>query len=676
MNFDNIPQTLKQLNQWVGWKRETVNGREAKGPYCVTGRRASVTDPQTWSTFPTVTRVFKEGKFTGIGFVLTREDDLIGFDFDHCVHDEEIDSKILEIVRRLNSYTEYSPSGNGVRVFVKGKAPFEGTGRRKGNIEVYQHGRYLTVTGDTLNSGTPMTIEPRQTVIETLCRELFPPDEQSHASALPDVLKAILDKAFLSKNGQRLRYLFDGDIAGFPSASEADQSLCNQLAFWFSKDSQRIDTVFRASKLFRDKWDQRHFSDGTTYGQATIRQAISSCRDAYMPKPEPKKMAFMPLGELFEKVEESIDWLLDEILLAGGFSILCARPKVGKTTLARFIALCVARGVMCLNRITKAGPVLYLALEEKESEVRRHFVDMGADGTEQIYIYCTTAPENAIEQIRQAITQIKPVLLIIDPLYRLIRVKDANDYAGNSAALEPLLEIARATNTHVLCVHHNRKGDSQDIGERILGSTAIHAAFDTIINLSRNFQDNSRTIQIQQRYGEDLEECSLLFDRDTRTLSLGGSVEETRHEELKKRLIAYLNEQTEGVTEALIMEEVEGRRVQKIRIIRELLKNNTIYRTGRGGRREPFKYAINRQTNQNDTDNKKVHVPAVPACSFNREQEQIIPQSSCSHVPHVPKSIGNMYKNFLTTDGGVNKSSCSRVPTPPLKTVDLEEDLL
>jgi len=94
-----------------------------------------------------VRKQYARGAFDGIGFVLSKKDPFVGWDFDHCRNPdtEEIDLKVREYIELLNSYTEISPSGTGIRIFVKADLP--GTRRKKGNIEVYNLGRYLTLTG-------------------------------------------------------------------------------------------------------------------------------------------------------------------------------------------------------------------------------------------------------------------------------------------------------------------------------------------------------------------------------------------------------------------------------------------------------------------------------------------------------------------------------------------------
>jgi primase-polymerase (primpol)-like protein len=151
---ESIPDQLKQHDQWVLWKAEFIGDKWTKVPYnAKTGRKAKSNNPQTWGNFHTVylRQKHDNGKFDGIGFVPSENDPFTGVDLDHCRNPQtgEIDSWAMKIINQLNSYTEISPSGTGIRIFIKAKLP---PGRRKGRrIEVYDTKHYLTMTGHRLN---------------------------------------------------------------------------------------------------------------------------------------------------------------------------------------------------------------------------------------------------------------------------------------------------------------------------------------------------------------------------------------------------------------------------------------------------------------------------------------------------------------------------------------------
>lgn len=173
-----IPSELTRLRRWVVWRRELHNGRQAKIPYSPkSGWRASVTDPQTWATFQEARAA--AALYDGLGFVLVRGDGFVGFDLDKCRDPETgtITPEAQEIVEKVPTYWETSPSSTGLHGIAKGNLP---PGRcKRGDLEVYDHARYLTITGRHL-PGTPTTIEERSEAITALHRRLFG-DEQAAA---------------------------------------------------------------------------------------------------------------------------------------------------------------------------------------------------------------------------------------------------------------------------------------------------------------------------------------------------------------------------------------------------------------------------------------------------------------------------------------------------------------
>ena len=93
--------------------------------------------------------------------------------------------------------------------------------------------------------------------------------------------RELIEKAARAVNGGRFRNLWCGNIAGYPSHSEADQALCNILAFWTGNDPGRMDRLFRQSGLMRVKWDRKQ--SGTTYGAITIAKAVKGNKAVYDP---------------------------------------------------------------------------------------------------------------------------------------------------------------------------------------------------------------------------------------------------------------------------------------------------------------------------------------------------------------------------------------------------------
>src|SRR5215470_13981448 len=148
----NIPVTLRDHRQWVTYRKEMRPGRTkpAKIPYNArTGRFASSTDPRSWSSFDQALAVVTQ--YDGIGYVFVPENEIVGIDLDGCrdPNTGALTPWAIDMIGATRSYTEISPSGCGLHIFVRGRLP---AGRRKrGRIEMYDAGRYFTVTGHRLD---------------------------------------------------------------------------------------------------------------------------------------------------------------------------------------------------------------------------------------------------------------------------------------------------------------------------------------------------------------------------------------------------------------------------------------------------------------------------------------------------------------------------------------------
>ena len=280
---------------------------------------------------------------------------------------------------------------------------------------------------------------------------------------------------------------------------------------------------------------------------------------------------------------------MDQRLPAGGLSLLAGKPKAGKSTLTRCLAFAVGGGEAWLGFKTNRGLVFYLALEEKRSEVRAHFRAMGATPEDSIKVFIAPSPQNGLAQLREATERERPALVIVDPLIKLVRVRDANDYAVVSQALEPLLTLARETGAHVLAVHHLGKGERSG-GDAILGSTAIFAAVDTALILKRS--EKYRTLSSIQRYGDDLEEITLTLDPETRLVSAGPARKDADEGETARAILDYLGAQSDPVAEQAIHDAVEAKRAVKLRALRRLVAAGQVTRTGTGKRGDSYRYSV------------------------------------------------------------------------------------
>lgn len=287
----NIPSAMRSERRWIVWRYEVVKGKKTKVPYQPGGAKASSTRAAEWTDFDSVSA--GNGHFDGIGFVLG--DGWMGVDLDECIVDGVPCEEAAGIISELNSYTEISPSGLGVKIFMRGSKP-KGWCKVKPKtfkaIEAYDSGRYFTVTGRMLD-GSTVDVADRTDAMREL-HERF----SSKEDAAPDYVTTgkvgvvsqstikigfggddtdLLKAAMSAANGEKFRGLWGGDAG--EDHSFADNSLCCHLAFWAGPNPQRIDRLFRQSGLMRAKWDERRGT--TTYGQRTISEVLKKCKEFY-----------------------------------------------------------------------------------------------------------------------------------------------------------------------------------------------------------------------------------------------------------------------------------------------------------------------------------------------------------------------------------------------------------
>lgn len=296
----SIPFEIVGFDRWVGWRWESRGGKWTKVPVnAASGARASSDDPSTWSPFEEAVGYAQRKLLPGVGFVFTGSP-FAGVDLDDCRDSEtgHVEPWAREIVAALDSYAEVSPSGTGVKAFMRGTLP---PGRRhKGRVEMYDSGRFFTVTGHRL-PGAPAGLLERMEQLAALHRRVFgdawvsPEPGPAHArptyapaagTALEDA--ELVRRASSASNGEKFARLWAGDASGYAAGdndghSEADLALCSLLAFWCGPDEARIDALFRQSALCREKWTSR-----ADYRRRTIAAALDG-RDEFWSKPERRK---------------------------------------------------------------------------------------------------------------------------------------------------------------------------------------------------------------------------------------------------------------------------------------------------------------------------------------------------------------------------------------------------
>ncbi len=281
-DLDNFPEELREQPQWIVWRWANRDGKLQKWP---TDPRsgavnASDKDPDLWMSFADAVSVARSGvhDICGVGFCFSDGLPYCGVDLDDCRDPAtgEIQEWAREIIRELDSYTEVSPSGTGVKIYCRGVLPRSG---KRAGVEMYDHLRFFTVTGWHLE-GTRETVRTAQKELVALSRRVFGDSDEGVHGEIPDPVSPALDDSEVleklrdGKRADKFKRLWEGDLSDHDGDhSAADLALCGMVAF-YTQDPVQLDRLFRGSGLMRPKWDDRHRGDGANYGEMTVGRAL------------------------------------------------------------------------------------------------------------------------------------------------------------------------------------------------------------------------------------------------------------------------------------------------------------------------------------------------------------------------------------------------------------------
>ena len=276
---DLIPDALRVLDQWVVWKYEARgDGKKPKKVPCQASRPgayASTIAPTTWSSFDVA--VGQLGAFDGLGYVFSPDDPYAGIDIDACVlPNGRLHPAAAAIVDQLDSYTELSPSGEGVKVIVKA-ALSPGRQSTKSTpwgdeFAVYDRSKFFAITGRVITH--ELVIQERQQRLDAIIARVFPPASPPQRRMDPRPAGDVDLRLRQALKSSKVRALFSGDISTYGSASEADLTLAGSFVYWAGGDPDQIEWMMRRSALTRPKWNERR--GDTTWIRYTIEKALGA----------------------------------------------------------------------------------------------------------------------------------------------------------------------------------------------------------------------------------------------------------------------------------------------------------------------------------------------------------------------------------------------------------------
>jgi len=175
-----------------------------------------------------------------------------------------------------------------------------------------------------------------------------------------------------------------------------------------------------------------------------------------------------------------------DTLLSQGLHILAGSPKVGKSWLALWLSVMVAKGEPVWGMPVKQGTTLYLCLEDSTLRIQNRLFEITEDAPANVHFSTGSdiLGKGLEEQLCTFLSEHPDtVLVIIDTLQMIRGTNYDNTYANDYRDLSVLKRIADAHGIAILLIHHLRKETADDVFSRISGTTAISGAVDSSFTL-------------------------------------------------------------------------------------------------------------------------------------------------------------------------------------------------
>ena len=599
MSASAIPAELREPAQWIRYKLVPDGSKKPrKVPICPSDPGcASSTDPTTWGPYDVAHANVGKDETVGAGYVFAG-DGIFGVDIDNCVVNRVVTERAKVIVAAFGTYTEISPSGEGLHVIGRGSLNgHRGLNRREkhngivtGGIEAYSVGRYFAMTGQHL-MGTPLEITDGQVALDALVAKLDPPRPVPAPS---------VTRPRTSDDRERLVERARAYVSKMPAAisgqggHEATFRVAIALVKGFSLDTgTALDLLREYNARCEPPWSEKellHKIESAVAGIPPDGYILE--RDepkAYRPAPAPVSQPSAKPPETKDEGEtpdpprvvllglvtiEARDLLLLEIpavrfacagLIVEGLNILAGRPKLGKSWIALQLGLASVTDTLFLGRVVEQGEVLYLALEDGRRRLKARLKKLLGDAACPSGLHLGTA----IPRVEDGFLAYLGGFLDAHPLVRLVIVdtltkvrsaakKNGDRYQEDSDLAGALQRFALDRSLALVCVAHVRKALADDFVDTVNATLGLAGAADGILVLERARGSNEATLKA---VGRDFEEVELgvSFSKETCTWSFIGPAAQVALSGERRAVLEVLRAATGSLTPAQIAAELGKR---------------------------------------------------------------------------------------------------------------------
>lgn len=536
------PSLLRELKGWLVWRwvQRPGKAKASKVPYYITGEarrgaQGSESDRAKMATFEEAKAFAIRHNFPGVGFAFMPEFGITGLDFDDCVIDGKVDTLVEELT--AGTYTEYSPSGNGVHAFVLGAypdhkdSPPRNPERDKFGCETFQGKGFLTFTGLptelTETTGDENTISPLpEHVIDYFgtrfvhvraLREKYEGDGKPvfgfSEEQIEGYLKALPEDLSYDewvKVGMAVHHetygegfaLWDEWSAASPKYTDSAYSLARWESFGVN-NSAEYTTMGTVLQMLR----QNGVETGLEVADASEFESLGP-----QPKKEIKTGTFKIRKHTdFIKEVRTVSWIIKGFIPHATYGMIFGESGSGKSFITYDICASIVRGEEWQGKRVRKGRVLYVVAEGQAGFVNRGRAYVEHQGIQHSDLddldYITDRVPNLINAdiVRELIVDIRlqrPYDLIVMDTFAQV-TSGANENSGQDmgTALAHCALLSQMSGAMVLVVHHSGKDSSK--GAR--GHSSLWANSDVVLEVNRAQEMRSVTVA-KVKDGQDGEE--------------------------------------------------------------------------------------------------------------------------------------------------------------------------
>lgn len=538
------PDALRALPGWLVWRFEPNpgGGKPRKVPYFTNGMRrhgvqGSVEDRANMTTFEAARSYAARKGFDGVGLALMPEFNLVALDFDDCVAAGRLHPQVEAIAAQ--TYSEYSPSGQGVRCFFTGElGNKKDSPPRNGGpfgVETFSSKGFVTFTGNTLEItdvvGNTNHIEPATPEVYALHRERFGAPVEREAvttsheplglkdTQIAECLEVLPDD--LSYDdwvavGMALHHEFNGDTDGFQiwdEWSQASPKYTNRDYAWerwvsFGKHQGKPVTARSLVRMANengahillnapaspedfDALDESPALDATGFADISAEAPVA------------KIQRFTPIHASEFASGEPTKWIIKGVLPEAELTVMYGASGSGKTFAILDMVAAVARGTPWRGHKVKQGRVVYICAEGAGGFKKRLAAYAARQGIslKDIDLFVIPNTPNLLlkaDALELAKAMGKASIVVVDTLAQTTPGGDENGGKDMGMALAHCKGLHRATGGLVILIHHAGK----DATKGARGWSGLRAAADAEFEVLR--LPNGRVLRTsKQKDGED-----------------------------------------------------------------------------------------------------------------------------------------------------------------------------